>query len=100
MGRIESNSDGLRRVIDEKVRAGLEFVAIRAHEIAEDELSDQFPPASVPGEYPARRTGQLVDSLRSGFDVSGWRSFFGIHGSEPQYEPNRHPGGIHSPCNQ
>lgn len=103
MGRIVRNNT-LSRLVDEKIEAGLRFMAIRAREIAYGELTakdnSQGDNPSKVGEYPAFVTLQLADSLTDGFDESQFQSYMGVRNDGPQYPPNRHAGGTHWVWNQ
>lgn len=77
MGRIVSNADKAKRAVRERLEAGLEFVAIRAKELHKADLGRQYPPASTPNEFPARRTGNLQDSTDHALDAAELQSAMG-----------------------
>jgi len=85
MGRLVNNKVKFLRDVRERLEVGLEYVAAKAAELHRSDLDEEFPPASQPGEFPARRTGNLQDSVIHVLDAGQLVSHFGYAAGQAPY---------------
>lgn len=89
MGKLINRTQQMKRKLRAKVEAGFHFAVMRGAELFEDELAVNFPPASKPGEYPHKRTGNLqgavgwVVEMQANLEPSGVSGRFGIRRDAP-----------------
>ena len=64
LDHLQEQLDALPENLDEAITRGLEMAAAEAVQQIDEEISQSYPPASLPGEPPALRTGTLLRSVR------------------------------------
>jgi hypothetical protein len=89
MGKLVNRSQQTKRKIRAKVEAGFHFAVVRGAELFEARLGTLYPPASKPGQYPHKRTGNLQGAvgwyveMQANLEPSGVRAKFGIRRDAP-----------------